>query len=980
MKQFPFIIIILLVLVSPLTILFTNGVGNTASNASEPIQIQYENEVTQARSFQYRPNPWKRGLTAFEVENALKKYNGKAIMSFENFLIRDKIIQEFYKQSITIRYTFKSIPAVKISYTNEHIHLLSSFHSYLKYINPLGVGYYTYPQNIDVDISGAIELGDINRILEIDKIHEKMDSLGTKLYGAGVKIALLDSGINDSNKNLEYRYKTEDKKVVVAESFVPGEDASDYDGHGTEMAAILAGNGWYKKNGEWVESPEDIGIAPAAALYNLKVLNESGYGDDEWIVQGLDRAIELEVDVISASLTSITYPETNDTINELLIEASNKGITIIASSGNYGPTGASIGSPAIWETVIAVGATRNFKELALFTARGPTPSLTSGVDIVAPGQGIGTMNATTFEKTYVIGTSVSVPIVVGCIALLKQAFPETDKNTMEAAFLDTAIDLKESIIGQGNGIINPLEAYNLINNKGELNLFAVIPKRISKENAFYYECVEGTDTTFNIKIISSVNQTLSLTLTGETTYIEFPSDLQIFKGVNTFLLNISLPDFIGIKNILRTLKLTNSEGFEQNIEISIQSRYYGGTILFDKKHQEELENKWFGSSTPYGAHLQLARVLKDRGFKIEVYESGDDLNQLLDRTHVFVISDPEIRMSKDELNATLEFVNDGGSVLFLMNSFRLVYSGDILSDPILYSDNNASRDILDLFDADILFGDRTVNTSKIFEQYDLLTPTYSYTYQNEITSTNKTTFLGLPIEFKNKINQNNNLIGYINYYHKSSQRTYNFPSILSTTINEGRVMMFGSGYPFTDIGLVPDLFEVYAESGGFRGMEQYFRRDYFNLKLVNDTFDWLIETKRPRIDYSLNVEKIFLREEFTLTVNIKKQDNTSYNAQEPIIGTILYQNKTVEKVTFETKGFQEAQYELTTKLASYGNHTLYIPLRLDGHTPTDGRITLKCHVILYEELPMLQDIAIGVSLFILLSIAMFPFIKKRFLH
>ena len=99
------------------------------------------------------------------------------------------------------------------------------------------------------------------------------------------------------------------------------------------------------------------------------------------------------------------------------------------------------------------------------------------------------------------GSSVSAPIVAGVIALLMQAFPGLNIHKYEAALFETAEDLNFPVVYQGNGLVNPLEAFNYLSETKDIDFFTVFPKRISPENHYYYSCVEGENTEFMFKII-----------------------------------------------------------------------------------------------------------------------------------------------------------------------------------------------------------------------------------------------------------------------------------------------------------------------------------------------------------------------------------------------------------------------------------------------------------------------------------------------
>ncbi|MFB9511642.1 S8 family serine peptidase, partial [Streptomyces aurantiacus] len=90
--------------------------------------------------------------------------------------------------------------------------------------------------------------------------------------GKGVKIAVLDTGVDTTHPDLK-------EQVVGEKNFSAAPDASDKDGHGTHVASTAAGTGAKYK-----------GVAPGAKLLNGKVLDDNGFGDDSGILAGMEWA------------------------------------------------------------------------------------------------------------------------------------------------------------------------------------------------------------------------------------------------------------------------------------------------------------------------------------------------------------------------------------------------------------------------------------------------------------------------------------------------------------------------------------------------------------------------------------------------------------------------------------------------------------------------------------------------------------------
>jgi subtilisin family serine protease len=401
---------------------------------------------------------WKFPMDQNQIYKDLMKFNGRAMISFFSFEERDMFIENIMKSGTLIERIFKSIPAVSIVYTGENLQQWGINNIRVKYVYPIGTYDFHIPQNVDMDISGLMDLSVLRQALEIDEIHE------AGATGYGVRIAILDSGLNASvAPALNSLRNYDEPKIIIDLNLISTyEDSDDLSGHGTHIASVLAGNGKYRNADGIIELTDDYGIAPDAQLINIKVLDRTGYGKDEWLIIGFDEAIQQNPDLISASLTSVTFAEMGDPIEELIYEAAKLDIPVIASAGNYGPSGASIGAPAIWDHVISVGASEYMDNLALFTSKGLNLNFSVGIDILAPGVAIQGSDAATGGSRWVSGTSVAAPIVSGVFALLIDAFPGLGVHKYEAAILETADDMNFPIIYQGNGMVNPLAAYNFL--------------------------------------------------------------------------------------------------------------------------------------------------------------------------------------------------------------------------------------------------------------------------------------------------------------------------------------------------------------------------------------------------------------------------------------------------------------------------------------------------------------------------------------
>lgn len=234
--------------------------------------------------------------------------------------------------------------------------------------------------------------------------------------GKGVKIAILDTGIsNHSDLNVVGGVSTVDYTTSY----------QDDHGHGTHVAGIIGA----KDNNTGI-----TGIAPNAELYAVKVMNQNSEAFNADVIEGIQWAIDNDMDIINMS---IGLNRENVEMKELLDEAYNKGILIVASAGNYGNASATDNSvmyPAKYDSVIAVGAVDQTK------SRWTKSSTGSAVEVVAPGVDvISTYVNNQFAKTS--GTSQAAPFVSGLLALYKEAYPEKSNVEIRSMLQENTEDL-----------------------------------------------------------------------------------------------------------------------------------------------------------------------------------------------------------------------------------------------------------------------------------------------------------------------------------------------------------------------------------------------------------------------------------------------------------------------------------------------------------------------------------------------------------
>ncbi|PZG17354.1 S8 family serine peptidase, partial [Nonomuraea aridisoli] len=249
--------------------------------------------------------------------------------------------------------------------------------------------------------------------------------------GKGVRVAVLDTGADFSHPDLAGQV------AERADFTVENGDAVDRQGHGTHVAATIAGTGAAARG-------ERRGVAPDARLVVGKVLDDSGFGMNSQIIAGMEWAAS-RADVVNMSLGGEEPSDGTDPLS-LAVDALTEqtGALFVIAAGN---TGGAIGSPAAATAALTVGAVDGADALADFSSRGPLVGTRAAKpELVAPGVGIvaaraaGTTLGDPVDARYTAssGTSMATPHVAGAAALLAQRHPGWTAQRLKAALVGAA--------------------------------------------------------------------------------------------------------------------------------------------------------------------------------------------------------------------------------------------------------------------------------------------------------------------------------------------------------------------------------------------------------------------------------------------------------------------------------------------------------------------------------------------------------------
>ena len=349
------------------------------------------------------------------------------------------------------------------------------------------------------------------------------DTAQKRFDGRGVRLALIDSGIDIGHPDLQgIMLKDSTGKPLYAD-FTGSGDLTDTVGHGTACAGLIAAQSHnvYSVNNTYrisvYPAPDPTkrfndttyfrvgGVAPgvkimAAKIFDARVPGQGAY--DSNIIRAIQWAIDNHADVISESFGNIAVFDTNpatDVVAQADELAVRRGITVVASNGNAGPGQSTVGSPAQAPDVIAVGASTDYQlfdqlgqyvrhgagtadNLAPFSSRGPTYDGRVRPDLLAPGafgwslQPRNPNTESTGLPPYLLtefgGTSMAAPIVAGSAALVVNAYMEThhgqhpSPSYVKQVLTSSADDLGYPAADQASGRVDAQRAVDLVTRTG----------------------------------------------------------------------------------------------------------------------------------------------------------------------------------------------------------------------------------------------------------------------------------------------------------------------------------------------------------------------------------------------------------------------------------------------------------------------------------------------------------------------------------
>ncbi|MCL6290135.1 MULTISPECIES: type VII secretion-associated serine protease mycosin [Streptomyces] len=289
----------------------------------------------------------------------------------------------------------------------------------------------------------------------------KADEMWTSSTGEGVTVAVIDSGVDDSNPDLVGRV-LRGKDLAEGD---PGDEHTDTDGHGTGMAGLIAGTG-ERDGGQGA-----FGLAPGVKILPIRVTQKAN-NQAQWLKAfntSVPAAIRFAVDSGAKVINiSMAVEQGSQNLDESVAYALSKGSLVFAGVGNDAEKGNEALFPAATPGAVGVGAVGRDLARADFSQYG------AQVDLAAPGEEMVHACGGGSGLCESSGTSDATAIASASAALIWSKHPEWTNNQVLRVMLNTAggpVSGKKRSDGIGYGIVRPRIALKTPGDPGPADVY-----------------------------------------------------------------------------------------------------------------------------------------------------------------------------------------------------------------------------------------------------------------------------------------------------------------------------------------------------------------------------------------------------------------------------------------------------------------------------------------------------------------------------
>jgi subtilisin family serine protease len=524
--------------------------------------------------------------------------------------------------------------------------------------------------------------------------------------GLGIRIGIIDTGINAAHPDFEGR-------VVAERSFVMKEfgysadvtNVTDEHGHGTWVAGVAAG--------------KKYGIAPKAEIINAKIFGNAsvtgngGRAEEETtaaMIAAIEYCVEKGADIISLSLGqyhNLPWDLRQHWINQVSLNQGTIFTIAAGNSGYNGIDGGTVNNPGTALQAITVAATANLQEFASFSATGPKPDYSMKPDISAPGVGIWGPDKNG-DYTTKSGTSASTPLVAGAAALLLQ-YTKDEKihatpGTIKAALMSGAKPMEVEGVTfpawrQGAGFLRASKAFEILNNSktaSSFDLLYVHPRKLPFEP--FSTLFKGQKWAFNLTVIASGQINVTIDVPNSSLQINIPLILEIHDS-QLVPISFSAPDATSEGPISVIVNINSTQGAQSDFKIEGEIEKALFSILLDEAHQIIVQRpegsrylRHYGDSDNiYGAFRDWTALMESLQIAVTPFVGPDLNSSILENYDLFVMLNPfsynydiftdwiapenrsYVSFSESEIQALREWIDTKGALLVISRGNSTVY-------------------------------------------------------------------------------------------------------------------------------------------------------------------------------------------------------------------------------------------------------------------------------------------------------------------
>ena len=375
--------------------------------------------------------------------------------------------------------------------------------------------------------------------------------------GEGMQLSIMDGGFYHYQSLPTFDSVRNSNQILGTWDFVNRKaSVNEGNAHGMNCFSTIAAN-----------MPDSfVGTSPKSSFYLFvteDVNSEYPVEEQNWATAA-ERADSAGVDVFSVSLGYNTFD--NSSLNHTYADmngkttiiaraaayAAKKGIIVTAAAGNDGNgSWHYIATPADTDSILTVGAVNTSRQVASFSAYGPSSDGRIKPDVAAVGLNAIIADPNTGSRVYGSGTSFACPIMAGLTTCLWQAFPEVNN-----------IGIIDALHRSGDRYTSPdnRTGYGIPDVK---NAFVVLIKKLYKQQISLNTSCK-TDIKFTVKTASDMNVFVERKLPSDIDYkmITTQKSNSVFTQTNfTFVDDLTEIKNIGIIKYRIKMSIANDTTF-----------------------------------------------------------------------------------------------------------------------------------------------------------------------------------------------------------------------------------------------------------------------------------------------------------------------------------------------------------------------------------------------------------------------------------